>query len=219
MWYSSSSGLIELNLTKRQAESVSGSGRQDENVAALMRVPSVRKQLQRLNPATVAAELRETGGWDTDELQDHEANLSRLLWIAGNDIVENAVSRNPRRRSPTRASPSIVAAHARGVSRPVNKNYRVYFLNPAPRGSSRFFKPRGKSRRLKHPTRKPSRATIAVIELRGVRSRKLRARVDPKVTDMATIKKLAKDIAVRFREAVSAHRVQYAPSAAYARTK
>ena len=33
--------------------------------------------------------LKSTGGWTLDELQDHETNLKRLVWIACLDCQEN----------------------------------------------------------------------------------------------------------------------------------
>lgn len=53
-----------------------------------MTVPSIEKQLNKLDPSLVAKELKEYGAWDSVELSDHSANLSRLLWIACGDIKE-----------------------------------------------------------------------------------------------------------------------------------
>jgi hypothetical protein len=41
-----------------------------------------------MDPATLAAELREYGAWDDDELSEHDANLERILWLACGDISE-----------------------------------------------------------------------------------------------------------------------------------
>ena len=89
MWFSTSCGRIELKITKRQAEQGSHQGQCDADIAALRQIPSIRRQLARLDPAAVVAELREYGAWDTTELADHDANLSRLLWCACGDINEN----------------------------------------------------------------------------------------------------------------------------------
>jgi hypothetical protein len=89
MWWSTSSGRIELNITKADAASASHSGPCDISVAWLRRNrPELIRQLDKLDPALVAAELREYGAWDDAELADHEANLNRLVWIACNDITE-----------------------------------------------------------------------------------------------------------------------------------
>ena len=86
MQYLSGCGSIELTITKRQAEQGSHQGACDADIAALRTVPAIRRQLNKLDPATVAAELREYGAWDTTELADHDANLSRLLWLACGEI-------------------------------------------------------------------------------------------------------------------------------------
>lgn len=85
-WWTSSSGRIEFQMTREQAESVSGPGPADDNVAAL--VPELAAVLAKIEPATLAAELKEYGAWDAAELSDHRANLARLVWLAGCDIRE-----------------------------------------------------------------------------------------------------------------------------------
>ena len=76
MWWSCGSGRIELQITKAQAASVSHAGRCDSDVEALFTIPAIRRQLNRID------------AWDDTELADVEANKRRLLWIAGNDIME-----------------------------------------------------------------------------------------------------------------------------------
>ena len=88
MIWSSSSGRIELRLTKAQAHSASHQGRCDDDVDALVREPVMARQLAKLQPEMVAAELREYGAWDQSELADHDANLRRLVWCAAGDIVD-----------------------------------------------------------------------------------------------------------------------------------
>lgn len=88
MWWSSSSGRIELQMTLKQAQACSHSGPCDADVAALRLEPKIKRQLTALDPRLVRDELREYGAWDDDELADHDQNLTRLLWIAANDITE-----------------------------------------------------------------------------------------------------------------------------------
>ena len=38
------------------------------------------------------AELKEYGAWDSAQLDDHNANLHRIIWIAACDINENRVA-------------------------------------------------------------------------------------------------------------------------------
>lgn len=89
MWFTSSDGRIQLNITKAQAEKGSHQGRCDADIEELRKVPTIRRQLAKLNPVDVKNELREYGAWDDAELDDREQNLNRLLWLACGDIVEN----------------------------------------------------------------------------------------------------------------------------------
>jgi len=93
LWWSESSGRIELQMTLEDAESVSHQGRCDDDVSTLRKVPYMAKQLDDLKPETVRACLKEYGAWDADELADHEANLDRIVWLAGCDIREEQVER------------------------------------------------------------------------------------------------------------------------------
>ena len=90
MWYSSSSGRIELRLTKIEAATGSHSGSCDSDVAYLRTVPRIRRQLDRIDPALLARELQEFGCWSDEDLRDHSANLNRILWIACGDITDGA---------------------------------------------------------------------------------------------------------------------------------
>ena len=88
MWFTSSSGRIELRLTKEQARVGSHQGRCDDDVEYLRQLPAIRRQLDKIDPALLRDELREYGAWDTEELADHDQNLTRLLWLACGDVVE-----------------------------------------------------------------------------------------------------------------------------------
>ena len=88
MW--ASFNRLELNITKADAACGSHQGRCDDDVAALRTAPYIRRQLAKLEPATVAAELKEYGAWDDAELADHGANLARLLWLACGDINDRS---------------------------------------------------------------------------------------------------------------------------------
>lgn len=92
MYWTTGSGKIELNITKAQAQSAAHQGRCDNDVKALSEVPAIRRQLAKLDPALVSAELREYGAWDDAERADHEQNLQRILWIAASDIREEVQS-------------------------------------------------------------------------------------------------------------------------------
>lgn len=89
MWFTSSSGRIELQITRKQAKSASHQGQCDADVLALSQVPTIRRQLKKIDPQTLREELREYGAWEDEELQDHTQNLQRILWLACGDIVDN----------------------------------------------------------------------------------------------------------------------------------
>lgn len=88
-WYANS-GLFSLQITKAEAEAAQGAHRGDcvESIKLLSEKPRIRRQLVKLSPSAVRAELAEHGAWDGDELSNHAENLQRLLWIACEDIRE-----------------------------------------------------------------------------------------------------------------------------------
>ncbi len=76
-------------MTKAQAATVSQPGKDAYlDVCALLRDKRIRRQVDKLDRDLVKAELREYGAWEESELIDHEANLQRLVWLAGCDINE-----------------------------------------------------------------------------------------------------------------------------------
>jgi hypothetical protein len=87
--WTAGSGRVELTMTFDQAESISHSGDCDNDVRELAKLPAIATQLSAIDPAILAAELKEYGAWDEEELANHEENTIRLLWIAGCDIREN----------------------------------------------------------------------------------------------------------------------------------
>ena len=89
MYYSTGSGIIELKLTKKQALIGSHTGDCENDIKYLRQLPTIKRQLAKLDSETLAKELKEYGAWNEDELKDHNQNLTRILWIACNDISEN----------------------------------------------------------------------------------------------------------------------------------
>lgn len=88
MYWSNGSGLIELNITKAQAMQGAHQGQCDNDIAALRQVKAIARQLEKLSTEAVLNELREYGAWDSTEINDHDENLTRLLWCACCDIKE-----------------------------------------------------------------------------------------------------------------------------------
>ena len=88
MYWTTSSGKITLNITKNQARVGYHSGACDCDIAELRNVPAIARQLRKINPSVLEQELREYSDWDTSV---HDANLSRVLWLACGDIAEGAL--------------------------------------------------------------------------------------------------------------------------------
>lgn len=79
----------ELAMTLGEAESGSHQGECYQDVLELADFPTVQEQLSKIDPETLIEELLEYGAWGKEDLQDHDENLIKILWIACGDIVEN----------------------------------------------------------------------------------------------------------------------------------
>ena len=90
--YWASFNRFELRLTGECVVDCSASG--DVGEAVEYWAPKVQEQIERdafpLRPTadSIRAELREYGTWDSEELQDDEANFRRLVWIASCNVAE-----------------------------------------------------------------------------------------------------------------------------------
>lgn len=91
MYWTSSSGRIELNIPKGLASIGYHSGACDSDIAELMQLDSIKAQLSGIPPQVLSEELREFGAWDDLELSNHGDNLARILWIACGDIQEGEI--------------------------------------------------------------------------------------------------------------------------------
>lgn len=78
-----------IQMTKEQVKNASHPGPCDDDVKELSELPKIKRQFKKINPADIAAELKEFGAWDETELQDHDQNIQRILWIAAGDIVDS----------------------------------------------------------------------------------------------------------------------------------
>ena len=76
---------IELRLRKDDVLTGSHQGACDDDIAHLLAIPRIKKQLDAIPPEKIARELAEWSDWDTS---DQEANRARLLWIACSNIRE-----------------------------------------------------------------------------------------------------------------------------------
>ena len=87
--WSDSHGYIELAIDSDDAATGYHMGQCDDDIDALRQVPYIAKQLSELSADVVANVFREYGAWSAEDLASHDDNLSRLLWIACGDIVDN----------------------------------------------------------------------------------------------------------------------------------
>ena len=88
MYWTTGSGNIALQLTRKEARMGAHSGDCEADVKALAKKPRIARQLKELDPDLVSQELKEYGAWDEEERKDHAQNLIRLLWIACGDIAD-----------------------------------------------------------------------------------------------------------------------------------
>lgn len=93
-WFSGN--YIELEVTLEDANTGYHSGACDNDIAWLLEQrPYIKEQLDKLDPDKLRLELNEFGAWDEQELADHDANLSRILWLACADIVDRQSEEDP----------------------------------------------------------------------------------------------------------------------------
>ncbi len=79
---------IVLKITKSDAKKGSHPGQCDKDVLELSKKPYIAKQLMNMDKDWLKKELSEYGAWEKEELEDHNENLQRILWIACGDINE-----------------------------------------------------------------------------------------------------------------------------------
>lgn len=90
-YFTTSSGKIELMIKLSDADLCSVGGRDAEPyVLELLQESYIENQLIKLDPQTVKEELAEYGAWDDQELNNHERNITRLIWIACGDVSEQS---------------------------------------------------------------------------------------------------------------------------------
>jgi hypothetical protein len=91
-WFTSSSGRIEFQLTREQVMQGHHQGACDDDVEALASDPTIADQLSCVSTDIMALELREYGAWSPEELEDRDANIRRLIWLACSDIQDQQLS-------------------------------------------------------------------------------------------------------------------------------
>lgn len=110
---------FSLQMTADQARSASQGGRDaTEDVRELLRDPRIARQLRKIAPADIRAELKEYGAWDAAQLADDDANRERIVWIAAGNIAEELAQRGRGRGLRGLGSPTTARSfeqHARAV--------------------------------------------------------------------------------------------------------
>lgn len=80
---------FDLYFTRQDVDSVPSSGQCDEAVKIIAKKPYIVRQFTNIDNSKLIKELSEYGAWDNVELQDKQANIERIIWIACGDIKEN----------------------------------------------------------------------------------------------------------------------------------
>lgn len=82
-------GIIELPFNSDQIEGIGESGDNEPAVDRCLEQCDVVNAILDSKREQLVSVLREYGAWSDDELQDHETNKQRIVWIAGSDIADN----------------------------------------------------------------------------------------------------------------------------------
>ena len=80
---------FDLYFTRQDVDSVPSSGRCDDAVKIIAKKPYIVRQFANIDNSKLSNELSGYGAWDDIELQDKQANIERIIWIACGDIKEN----------------------------------------------------------------------------------------------------------------------------------
>lgn len=77
-----------ITLSDEVVADCSRSGNVGDSIAHWVEQPEVKKEMDRLHNQQLKKELSEYGAWSDEELESHEENLKRILWIACGNIAE-----------------------------------------------------------------------------------------------------------------------------------
>lgn len=79
---------LELEVPTFIVDLVPISGRADEAIESLVSDTKVKPYLNNIDKEALRNELKEYGAWTNEELQDHQENIKRYLWIKILDYKE-----------------------------------------------------------------------------------------------------------------------------------
>lgn len=72
---------LELEVPEFIVDVVPISGRADEAIDSIVSDDTVKPYLSNIDEESLRIELKEYGAWTNEELQDHQENIKRYLWI------------------------------------------------------------------------------------------------------------------------------------------
>lgn len=84
---------FEIEMTKRQAESVSHPGPCDADVEILLQDRKIKRQLKKIPDDKLRMELKEYG-IDPENLQTRHDLEMYIIWIAGGNIMDEINNKN-----------------------------------------------------------------------------------------------------------------------------
>ena len=79
---------FDLYFTRKDVDSMPLSGQCDDTAQAIAKKPYIVRQFAAIDNSVLIKELTEYGAWDDVELQDKQANIERIIWLACSDIKE-----------------------------------------------------------------------------------------------------------------------------------
>ena len=82
------SNIGEFTLTKKDILAIPKRGEGYKEIKQLANQRHVKRQLFKIDPENLQDHLWGYGAWSEIELENHDENLIRFLWIAVNDLRE-----------------------------------------------------------------------------------------------------------------------------------
>jgi hypothetical protein len=92
-WNNSNYGN-DIELLIEDAENMYHQGQCDSDVKEGMEIPYIKEQLEKIDEEQLRKELDDFGAWDDEELNDHQENLMRWLWISAGDVLDKYLEEN-----------------------------------------------------------------------------------------------------------------------------
>lgn len=77
-----------IELPQWVVDSCPQSGSCDNAIAEFREDDEVAEELSKIDAEKLKTELKEYGAWTDEELEDHNENLDRILWIAIFNIID-----------------------------------------------------------------------------------------------------------------------------------